>query len=155
VFCVMSIGSFAQGFIHPVDWTYGNKDLGDGNFEIIVVADIDEGWHLYSQKLADGGPIPTTFTFDKGADAVIGEVIEEGDLEESYDELFDMPILQFSERVVFRVKVKGAIGDSVTVNVEYMACDSLQCTPPLGEDIKMVLDDQDFAVPALPEKKKE
>ena len=52
----------ANAQIHnPVTWNFAVE----GN-EFVFTADIEEGWHLYSQHLPpDDGPIPTSFNFDK------------------------------------------------------------------------------------------
>ena len=44
--------AFGQIF-EPVKWSHKVKDLGQGEFELIFDAKIDDGWHLYSQNLPD------------------------------------------------------------------------------------------------------
>ena len=54
--------SNAQIF-NPVSWKSEVKEIGNGSFELQMTAEIEEGWHLYSQTLpSDDGPIATEFT---------------------------------------------------------------------------------------------
>jgi hypothetical protein len=51
-------GAFAQ--IHkPVKWTVASKKLNNKEAVVYVKATIQNGWHIYSQNVKDGGPIPT------------------------------------------------------------------------------------------------
>jgi uncharacterized protein YxeA len=55
-------GAFAQ--IHkPVKWTVASKKLNNKKLLVYVKATIQDGWHIYSQNVKDGGPIPTSFQF--------------------------------------------------------------------------------------------
>ena len=49
-------GAFAQ--IHkPVKWTVASKKVNDKEAIVFVKATIQDGWHIYSQNVKDGGPI--------------------------------------------------------------------------------------------------
>ncbi|MEZ4997315.1 MAG: hypothetical protein R2758_07605 [Bacteroidales bacterium] len=50
--------------LEPVAWSFRAEDKGEGNFEIVMTASIDDGWHLYAMNLEEGGPIATSFTFE-------------------------------------------------------------------------------------------
>jgi hypothetical protein len=47
----------------PVRWSFGAKKLNNNEAVVFMKATIDDGWHLYSQYVKEGGPIKTTFTF--------------------------------------------------------------------------------------------
>ncbi|MBC7566204.1 MAG: disulfide bond formation protein DsbD, partial [Pedobacter sp.] len=47
----------------PVKWSYGSAIISDKEFDLIITARIEKGWHVYSQFIGDGGPIPTSFKF--------------------------------------------------------------------------------------------
>ena len=52
-------GAFAQ--IHkPVKWTVASKKLNNNEAVVYVKGTIQNGWHIYSQNVKDGGPIPTS-----------------------------------------------------------------------------------------------
>lgn len=46
----------------PVSWKTSVVKLSDTDYELISTATIEEGWHLYSQTVGDGGqcllPLP-------------------------------------------------------------------------------------------------
>jgi len=61
-----SVNMFSQ--IHNlVKWTTSVNKISDTEAELIVIATIQGDWHLYSQTVPKGGPIPTSFTFSGNA----------------------------------------------------------------------------------------
>ena len=138
---VFSLFSTQAQVLEPVKWTYEVQDLGNGEYELIFKAAIDDGWHLYSQFIEDGGPIPTSFGFDTipGLE-FIGTVEERGELETDFDPNFDMQLKWFSHEVEFiqKVKIKD---DNVKFNGyhEFMTCDDEQCLPPEYTEIEIGL----------------
>src|SRR5699024_7012517 len=100
-------------------------------------ATIDPGWHLYSQDVPDGGPIPTYFEFQENPDyKLVGKVKEEGGITEN-DPVFEMIITYFENKTSFtqRIKLTGNKGTTVTGEVEFMVCDDTNCLPPTYVDL--------------------
>ncbi|WP_367209851.1 protein-disulfide reductase DsbD domain-containing protein [Sphingobacterium sp. R2] len=123
-------GAFAQ--IHKsVKWTVASKKLNNKEAIIYVKATIQNGWHIYSQHVKDGGPIPTSFNFSKATDyALVGNTAEPKP-KIKHEEVFKMDVGYFTNEVIFQQKVsliKGAA--TVKVTVEWQACDASQCLPP-------------------------
>lgn len=121
----------------PVKWSTSVHKISDTEYELVSKATIDSGWHLYSQIVPDGGPIPTTFTY-KNADTgfqLLGKTIEEeGHVVD--DLVFEMKIKFFEDVAIFKQRVK--IQDEVFVikaSVEFMACNDERCTPPNDIDL--------------------
>ncbi len=56
--------SYSQ-ILEPVKWTTDTKKLSDTEYELIIVATIEQDYHLYSQNVPKNGPVPTTFIFEK------------------------------------------------------------------------------------------
>ncbi len=130
-------GAFAQ--IHtPVKWTVASKKLNSKEAVVYVKASIQNGWHIYSQHVKEGGPIPTSFTFTKGADyALVGKMAEPKP-KVKHEEVFKMDVGYFTNEVIFQQKVALKKGTAtVRGTVEWQACDASQCLPP---------DDYAFAV---------
>ncbi len=135
-----SFGLFAQ--TNPVHWNYKAVDTGKNTYDLILSADVDGNWCVYSQFLkGDDGPIPTTFTFDqmKGV-KFIGKVEEVGDKIEKYDELFAMKISKFKHHVEFvqKVKVDKNI-KSIQGTIEFMTCNGKTCLPPTEVPFEIAL----------------
>ena len=59
---LISASSYSQ-ILNPVKWSYATKKTGSNEAIIYLKATIDKGWHIYSQQLADGGPVKTSFSF--------------------------------------------------------------------------------------------
>ena len=63
---------------NPLKWKTSIEKISDTEYELQAKAIIESGWHLYSQEVSDGGPIPTRFTFTKAPEfQLIGAVKEE------------------------------------------------------------------------------
>ena len=132
IFIIFSVFVNAQIFT-PVSWTFSHEMLSDNEFELSFTANIDEGWYIYSQSLADDGPVPTEFTFQKTNNyKLLGEVIEEKAKEE-YDPNFDMMLKFFKDKTTFKQRVLVEdISKIATIkgDIYYMTCDDKQCLPP-------------------------
>jgi len=132
--------SFAQIF-EPVKWSYETRQTNQNEFELVFKATIDDGWHLYSQFIKDGGPIKTSFNFDTiNAIDLLGKVEERGELEQDYDPNFEMELKWFSHEVEFVQKVKLNTEGAVAKGwLEFMTCDDQRCLPPESIDFEFVL----------------
>jgi len=97
---------FLSGFsqiLEPVKWKMSAEKISDVEYILIFEAAIDDEWHLYAQHIDDGGPIPTSFTFDSTATfKLIGETEEDGDSEEAFDSIFGMDVKWFVSHAIFR-----------------------------------------------------
>ncbi|MDP4292239.1 MAG: protein-disulfide reductase DsbD family protein [Bacteroidota bacterium] len=125
---------------NPVSWTYSQKALPDNVIELSFTATIEPGWHMYSQFLPAGGPIVTSFAFDKNnAVQFVGKVSEPKPTEE-FDKNFNMTLKYFSSRVTFKQKVKVNAAKTVLKGtIEYMSCNNSQCTPPQDTEFEFNL----------------
>ncbi|WP_163411351.1 protein-disulfide reductase DsbD family protein [Flavobacterium ajazii] len=123
----------AQAQIYnPIKWRTNVQKISDTEYELQAKAVIEEGWHLYSQNVADGGPIPTHFTFSKDANfELIGEVKEEKG-KTINDPVFKMQIRFFEKETTFkqRIKVMAAKPFQIKAEVEFMVCNDENCLPP-------------------------
>jgi len=131
LFALISVVSSAQIFT-PVEWEFSQKQLSDTEIELQFKANIDEGWHLYSQHIADDGPVPTEFTFiTEGSYELIDNVIE-GEPIEEFDPNFDMVLKYFGHEAIFTQKIKITSAEDFTLagDVYFMVCDEAQCLPP-------------------------
>ncbi|NRB47565.1 MAG: thioredoxin family protein [Saprospiraceae bacterium] len=133
----LTVGLSAQ-MVDPVKWDTHIDKISKEEYQLVFTADMDPGWMLYSQHTEDGGPIPTTFYFNKGAHySLVGEVDEKGKKKEGRDPLFDnIVVIKYPKGpVVFTQIVKVADpSQAITVEVEYMSCNDQTCTPPMLKD---------------------
>ncbi|MCF2708996.1 protein-disulfide reductase DsbD family protein [Bacteroides pyogenes] len=134
----------------PVKFKTEWKSLSDSEAEIIFAGIIDNGWHVYSTELGDGGPISATFNIDKkeGVEPV-GKLRFAGKEIEAYDKLFEMKVRYFANSVQFIQKVKLTGGPySIEGYLEYGACNDESCLPPTQVSFKY--SGQSKSAPALP-----
>ncbi len=118
---------------NPVTWLATYKSISATEGEITIQAKIDKGWHTYSQRPTEAGPIPTSFDF-KALPAnyeLTGKTIET-DAHEEFVKAFDAKIFVFTDKAEFKqkIKIKGKNGFTIPVKIEYMTCNDMMCLPP-------------------------
>jgi len=116
----------------PVSFKTEFKKLSTDQAEIIFTGSIDDGWHVYSTELGDGGPIEATFNVDKivGAE-VVGKLTAAGNEISEYDKLFEMQVRWFEKTAQFVQKLRLTGGDyRIEGYLEYGACSDQNCLPP-------------------------
>ncbi|MCX6222917.1 MAG: protein-disulfide reductase DsbD family protein [Bacteroidia bacterium] len=135
VFFALLLAAFqvvSAQILEPVKWSFESKKTGDSEYELRFMATMDKGWHLYSQFVPSGGPIPTSFKFEKSAGyTLVGKVSEPKPLEENGPN-FNMVVKYFIKSVVFTQKVKVISDRPVEVKgfLEFMCCNNQNCLPP-------------------------
>ena len=117
--------------LKPVTWSYAAKRTSKTEAIVYIKATIDEGWHLYSQHIKEGGPVKTTFTFPASKEYTLVGKTAEPKAVNRYEDTFKMNVLFFEKTALFqqKVKLKGAKA-TVKGTVEFMTCDDKQCLPP-------------------------
>lgn len=130
--CIVTLTfGFAQSDQEPVAWSREVKKLGDGEYALILKADIYKGWHVYSQFTAEGGSLPSEFTFKGAGEAyeLVGAT-EESETITEYSEIFEVEETFFKESAVFTQKIKLLQPDVTQVQVDffYQVCKEV-CIP--------------------------
>ena len=132
---------FAQ-IVTPVKWTWKAEQTGKGEYKLIFTAKIDSKWHTYSQFIGEGGPVPTSITYDaKNKDIqLLGKATEAGGkIHDEHDPVFDMQLKYFEDAFVITQKIKVLKDTKLTGVLEFMACDDHQCLPPDQKDFEFDL----------------
>ena len=138
---ILPLTSFGQMY-DPVQWSFSSESLGNNEYNVIFKADIEAGWHVYSQNIADGGPVPTSFIFTESSDYERVGVVTESESIVLNDPVFDMELRFFEKEAIFIQKVKVLGKEPVTVKgeLEYMVCNDGQCLPPTPVEFDVTLD---------------
>lgn len=127
----MGFFGFSQTEEDPVLWTREVNVLSEDSYELIFKAEILEGWHVYSQFTADGGSLPSVFTYiNAGKDyELVGGTTESETLTE-YSDIFEVDETFFKKRAVFTQKIKLLEPGVSQINVElfYQVCKEV-CIP--------------------------
>ena len=132
--CLVLFGAYAQAQIfEPVKWSFEFNDLPSAEKEIVFKAVIDKGWYVYDMNLPEGGPIPTSISFDniQGAE-LIDKPVPSVTPVTKYDEQFEMTIRSYANTVSFtqKIKVTDYKKFKVSGEVEFMVCNDETCLPP-------------------------
>jgi thiol:disulfide interchange protein len=116
----------------PVKWSFSSEKLNDNEHNLIITAKIEKGWHVYSQFIEDGGPIPTSFKFKSSADyKLVDKVTETPKAVTAFDKNFNMQIAWHKDQVIFKQKVSLLVPQtSIAGTLEFMVCNDERCLPP-------------------------
>ena len=118
-----------------VDWEMSKEKVSEGVYDLYFTANVKPGWYIYSQFLeSDEGPVATIFEFEELNGAKLdGKTTEKGKATKYYDEIFEMNLVKYSGKVVFKQRVKVKAGQEIVGYLTYMSCDVNRCLPP--EDV--------------------
>lgn len=121
---ITSLG-FAQSDENPVIWSHEVTKISETEYELIFKGTIFEGWHVYSQHTADGGSLPSEFTFEKASVdyELIGETLESETITE-YSDIFAVDETFFKGKAIFtqRINLLSRDIDVISVNLFYQVC---------------------------------
>ncbi|MBL0744653.1 protein-disulfide reductase DsbD domain-containing protein [Chryseolinea lacunae] len=122
--------SFAQ-ILKPVKWSYASKRINNTEAIVFIKATMEKGWHIYSQTVPDGGPEPTSFSFNTSNDYKLSGKTSEPEPITRFVTAFKMKLSFFENSVVFQQRI-NQLGGSPTVKgkVAYMVCNDIQCLAP-------------------------
>jgi thiol:disulfide interchange protein DsbD len=138
VLVLFAIQSKAQ-ILQPVRWSYAAKKTSATEAVVFIKATIDDGWHVYSQFVKDGGPVKTTIDFTPSkAFTLVGKTIEPQPITRM-EKVFGMEVGFFEKSVIFQQKIRLKTKQTtVSGKLEYMTCNDQKCLPP---------DDIEFSIP--------
>ncbi len=128
---MLSLGAFAQ-IENPVKWAYAAKRTSATEATVYIKAAIEDGWHVYSQYVEEGGPIKTSFSFAPSKQYnLVGKTVEPKAVVK-FDKQFKMNIGFFEKEVLFeqKVRLKSATAATVKGKLEFMVCNDRKCLPP-------------------------
>ena len=122
----------------PVKWSFTVKDLNENMSELVFTAQLDPGWHLYSQHTDPNGPFPIAFEFTPSTDYKRVGGVSEPKPHEEFDKDFNCTVRSFEGRVVFRQKIERRSTKDFKVGgtFSYQLCNNGSCIAP---------DDRDFS----------
>ena len=136
----LTFSTFAQ-MANPVTWSFHAEQVNGEEFNLHFNAAIKGNWHIYSQYIDDGGPVPTSFRYEDPSQFIaLGKTTESGHKKEGFDSLFDMNVITFSESVDFiqRIKVNNE-SQYIKGQVEFMVCNEESCLPPTQVEFRIAL----------------
>ena len=134
LFTLLALVSFtAMAQDQTVVWNKEIKDNGNGNYTLVIKADIADGWHIYD---ATHAITPTTIEFKASNGVTLeGEVKALSTAKKVTDEFFG-DYGEYEGEAIFEqvVTVKGK-GGKIDAIVSYQACTEGSCTAPTEEEL--------------------
>lgn len=117
--------------LNPVKWTKSVKMTDDKNGIITFTANIDKGWHMYSNDTPDGGPIPLSIKWDKKEGVKLVGGLQHSKAPATIDdEMFGMKVRQWEGTVTLSQKFTTTSDKyKIEGEVSYQACSDQGCLP--------------------------
>ncbi|MCI9042632.1 MAG: DUF255 domain-containing protein [Muribaculaceae bacterium] len=128
------IAASAQ-ILNPVTWTTSVEMTSNTEGVINYTASIEEGWHLYSTSLPDGGPNPTSVTYDllEGVE-LVGELTPSRPAPETIDMVFHLKLGWWTGDVTLTQAFRlTAPAYNIEGYISYQGCNDESCIPPTKE----------------------
>jgi len=127
----------------PVNFKYEVKKLSGDIYEVKIIANIDEPWHIYSQFTPANGPsLPTSISFAKNPLVeIVGKPEEKGKMIIKHEEMLDVNLKYFNTKVEFvqKIKLKASVKTNLMGSIRYMACTDEHCLSPTTEKFALSL----------------
>ncbi len=123
--------------LNPVKWSLTAPAAArpGARIEPLLTATIEEGWHLYSLRHLEGGPIATQIAVPAPQQFKLAGVIDAPVPLTAHEEAFDMSVEFYFGEVEFTLPIEvnrdAKPGEhKLAVTARYQACDNKQCLPP-------------------------
>ncbi|MFZ4106291.1 protein-disulfide reductase DsbD family protein [Flavobacterium sp.] len=109
----------------PVKWTSKTEKISDTEFNLVMIATIEEGWHMYSQFTPEGGPLALVVTVinQKGNFELLGKA-KESAYKKEFNKDFEVDEYYFegTATVIQKVKITNPNTSKIVVNLDFQAC---------------------------------
>ena len=133
-FIALTVNAQLSVGLNPVSWSFSVKKTAEKTYEVRIKADMESGWHLFSQKQPDDAiAIPTSITFNSNPlITVVGSTKEDGKMEKYKDKRLGISANQYAGTVTFvqTIKLKANVNTNITGEIEFQTCDDKKCLPP-------------------------
>ncbi len=102
LFVLFAVTSMAQ-----ITFSVSYNKVSDTELDIVFTGELEEGYHIYSAYLEEGGPVKTEFVLDKAVGCKLEGGLKEGSGKiEKHDDIFDMTVGYFENSCTFTQRVK-------------------------------------------------
>ena len=123
----------------PVAWKLSDAPVkpvkAGARFTVKLAATIQEGWHIYSLKPLEDGPLPTRIWLAEGQAFQLAGPIKADEPQTLQDPTLHMDVELYEGAAGFSLPVKVATGaapgaQSLVVNAQSQSCNNSICLPP-------------------------
>jgi thiol:disulfide interchange protein DsbD len=116
--------------VEPVKWSSSVVKVSDTELDLVITANIEDDWHLYSQFTPEGGALPLVLTYknQKGNYQLVGKT-KEGKYKKVYSDIFEIDEYYFSGLAKFtqRIKIINPKLKTIDVFADGQACIDGRC----------------------------
>ncbi len=118
----------------PVKWQNAVKMTDDKNGVVTMTATIQNGWHLYTSNIPDGGPTPLKITWKNKGVKLVGSYKASKAPHSENDPMFDMVLSWWAGSVTLTQKFTVTEPTyEINGEIEFGTCSDEQCLPPTTE----------------------
>ncbi|MCL1675273.1 thioredoxin family protein [Elizabethkingia meningoseptica] len=143
LFLLFIYTGFSAQIKDVVKWTYQLNKISDTEYEAVLTAKMDNGWHLYSKDLPPDSGIPTEMKVTSKDVQPVGGFREEGKKIEEFSEAFGAQIVYYSSVAKFiqKFKVKDPKkGAKVATEITFQVCNDRVCLAPNTLEFEKAID---------------
>ncbi|MCL6294001.1 protein-disulfide reductase DsbD family protein [Jejuia spongiicola] len=113
------------GMLQPVKWQTSVDKISETEYDLVIKAEIEEGWHVYSQYTAEGGSLPIVIEKSNQTDdyELKGKAVE-SDTIKKFNEIFGVYESFFDDSAILkqRVKLKNIDISEVSLSLSGQVC---------------------------------
>lgn len=132
IFSFLVAGISAQ-IKDPVKFKLKVNELGNNQYEAVLMATLEPNWHIYSKDIPEDSGIPTEMKISGTNIQLIGDVVEDGKKIDEFSEAFGARIVYYSNAVSFKQKFKLTDPEKpsgVVAEITYQTCNDRVCLAP-------------------------
>lgn len=118
---------------NPVKFKFTVNELGNNEYEAVLNATLESGWHINSKDIPNDTAIPTELKLSGTNIIPTGKVIESGKKIQEFSEAFGGDIAYYTNNVAFKQKFKlkdASKPGNVVAEITYQTCDDRVCLAP-------------------------
>lgn len=146
LFLLLAILAFVNGnsqIKKPVKWTSKTEKISDTEFNLVMNAKIEQGWHMYSQFTPEDGPLPLVVTVkdQKGNFELVGKT-KESPYKKEFNKDFGVEEFYFEGKATLtqKVRITNPKTSKIVINLDFQACQN-QC---VNDNVDLT-----FVIPAV------
>jgi thiol:disulfide interchange protein DsbD len=148
LFCAaLAAISLAAAPPNPVAWKLeapGKPVKAGARFTVKLTARIQEGWHVYSMKPIEDGPVPTRIWLAEGQPFRLSGSIKADEPQTLEDPTLHMEVELYEGGAAFSLPLRVAPGTAagtrnLVVNAQSQSCNNSMCLPPATVKVEIPL----------------
>ena len=90
----------------PIKWSRSVEKISDNQYDLVIMADIEKNWHLYSQYTAEGGSLPIIISKkDNNNDFELKGKATESDTLQKYNDTFEVTESFFVDKAILKQRI--------------------------------------------------